>query len=118
VEVQEGGLQTRLLVRTAVTNTSQRDGDEVAQLYLLPPRFEGGPRLALRGFQRLHLKAGERRELSYSLEARDLSFVDRDGLRQLMPGSYRLSVGGGQPDTGAPVVSAEFSLKQQTLLPR
>ena len=118
VEVQEDGLQTRLRVRTAVTNTSQRDGDEVAQLYLLPPRFEGGPRLALRGFQRLHLKAGERRELSYSLDARDLSFVDRDGVRQLMPGGYRLSVGGGQPDTGAPVVSAEFSLKQQTLRPR
>ncbi|MDR7269474.1 beta-glucosidase [Pelomonas saccharophila] len=118
VEVQEDGLQTRLLVRTAVTNTSACDGDEVVQLYLLPPRFEGGPRLALRGFQRLHLKAGERRELSYSLDARDLSFVDRDGVRQLMPGSYRLSVGGGQPDTGAPVVSAEFSLKQRTLLPR
>jgi beta-glucosidase len=118
VEVQEDGLQTRLLVRTAVTNTSARDGDEVAQLYLLPPRFEGGPRLALRGFQRLHLKAGERRELSYRLDARDLSFVDRDGLRQLMPGSYWLSVGGGQPDTGAPFVTAEFSLAHQVPLPR
>ncbi len=118
VEVQDDGKDVGLVVRTAVTNTSTRDGDEVAQLYLAPPRFEGGPRLALRGFQRLHLKAGERRELSYRLDARDLSFVDRDGVRQVMPGAYRLSVGGGQPDTGAPVESANFSLTRPLLLPR
>ena len=118
VEVQDDGKQVALVVSTAITNTSARDGDEVAQLYLTPPRFEGGPRLALRGFQRLHLKAGERREVSYRLNTRDLSFVDRDGLRQVMPGSYRLSVGGGQPDTGAPVEGATFSLSRQVLLPR
>jgi beta-glucosidase len=68
--------------------------------------------------QRLHLKAGERRELSLRLDARDLSFVDRDGVRQVMPGSYGLSVGGGQPDTGAPTERATFSLARQLLLPR
>ena len=119
VEVQDDGKDgVTLVVSTAVTNTSGRDGEEVAQLYLMPPRFEGGPRLALRGFQRLQLKAGERREVSYRLDARDLSFVDRDGQRQVMPGSYRLSVGGGQPDTGAPVETASFSLSRQVLLPR
>lgn len=107
-----------LVVRTAITNTSARDGDEVAQLYLTPPRFEGAPKLALRGFQRLHLKAGERREVSWRLDARDLSFVDRDGVRQVMPGSYRVSVGGGQPDTGAPAEAATFSLQQAVPLPR
>lgn len=118
VEVRGEGLDTHTVVRTAVTNTSPREGDEVAQLYLVPPHFEGSPRLALRGFQRVHLQAGERRELTYRLDARDLSFVDRDGVRQVMPGSYRLSVGGGQPDTGAPSVSASFSLARQVLLPR
>ena len=118
VEVKDDGKELGLLVRTAVTNTSTRDGDEVAQLYLAPPRFEGGPRLALRGFQRLHLKAGERREVSYLLNARDLSFVDHDGVRQVMPGSYKLSVGGGQPGTDAPGESATFLLERQVLLPR
>lgn len=118
VEVQDDGQDVGLVVRTAITNTSARDGDEVAQLYLTPPRFEGSPRLALRGFQRLHVKAGERRELSWRLNARDLSFVDRDGLRQVMPGSYRLSVGGGQPGTGAVVETATFSLTRQQPLPR
>jgi beta-glucosidase len=118
VEVQDDGKDVSLVVRTAITNTSARDGDEVAQLYLAPPRFEGGPRLALRGFQRLHLKAGERRELRWRLSARDLSFVDRDGQRQVMPGSYRVSVGGGQPGTGAPVESAGFSLARVQQMPR
>ncbi len=118
VAVQDDGQEVSLLVRTAITNTSTRDGDEVAQLYLAPPRFDGGPRLALRGFQRLSLKAGERREVGWQLNARDLSFVDRDGLRQVMPGRYRLSVGGGQPGTGAAVESATFSLTRQQPLPR
>jgi len=118
VEVQDDGKDIGLVVHTAVTNTSTRDGDEVAQLYLVPPKFEGGPRLALRGFQRLHLKAGERQEVSYRLNARDLSFVDHDGVRQVMPGSYKLSVGSGQPETGVPVESTTFALARQVLLPR
>lgn len=118
IEVQDDGSELQLLVRTAITNTSSRDGDEVAQLYLTPPAFDGAPRLALRGFQRLHLKAGERREVSYRLSARDLSFVDRDGVRQVMPGSYRLSVGGGQPGTGATVQADTFTLARRQLLPR
>ncbi|XHS76305.1 glycoside hydrolase family 3 C-terminal domain-containing protein [Burkholderiaceae bacterium UC74_6] len=118
MEKQEDGTEPSLLVRTAVTNTSTRDGDEVAQLYISPFRFEGGPRLALRGVQRVHLKAGERREVSFRLNARDLSFVDRDGVRQIMPGSYRLSVGGGQPGTGAPSESVSFTWARQVLLPR
>ncbi|KQY80269.1 glycoside hydrolase family 3 [Pelomonas sp. Root1444] len=119
VEVlDDGKAAPSVVVRTAITNTSARDGDEVAQLYLTPPRFEGAPKLALRGFQRLHLKAGERREVSWRLDARDLSFVDRDGVRQVMPGSYRVSVGGGQPDTGAPAESTTFSLARPLTLPR
>jgi len=118
VEVHDDGGEPGLLVRTAVSNTGALDGDEVVQLYLTPPPFEGGPRLALRGLQRVHLKAGERRELSYRLDSRDLSFVDHDGVRQVMPGSYRLSVGGGQPGTGAPSESVTFALARQVLLPR
>ena len=44
--------------------------------------------------------------------------MDRDGVRQIMPGRYRLSVGGGQPGTDAPVETAGFSLARQVLLPR
>ena len=118
VALQGDGTQPTLEVRTTVTNTGPRAGDEVAQLYLVPPGFAGSPRHALRGMQRVHLQPGEQRELRWQLDARDLSFVDRDGVRQVMPGSYRVSVGGGQPGTGAPAESAPFAITQPVLLPR
>ncbi|HEX5341796.1 MAG TPA: glycoside hydrolase family 3 C-terminal domain-containing protein [Duganella sp.] len=96
----EGGPENGVLVTTEIRNTGGREGDEVAQLYLTPPAFDGAPRLALRGFQRVTLKPGERRQISFRLSPRDLSFVNRDGARQVMPGQYQLSVGSGQPGTG------------------
>ncbi|WP_395408374.1 glycoside hydrolase family 3 C-terminal domain-containing protein [Pseudoduganella sp. UC29_106] len=99
-----------VIVTTEISNTGDRDGDEVAQLYLAPPAFEGAPRLALRGFQRVSLKAGERRQISFRLTRRDLSFVTRDGVRQLTPGQYQLSVGSGQPGTSVAGQQAPLAL--------
>jgi beta-glucosidase len=96
----DGAPENGVIVTTQITNTGGREGDEVAQLYLTPPAFDGAPRLALRGFQRVTLKAGESRQVSFRLTPRDLSFVTRDGTRQLMQGQYQLSVGSGQPGTG------------------
>jgi beta-glucosidase len=96
----DGAPENGVTVTTRITNTGARDGDEVAQLYLTPPAFDGAPRLALRGFQRVTLKVGESRQISFRLTPRDLSFVTRDGTRQLTPGQYQLSVGSGQPGTG------------------
>ena len=53
--------------------------------------------MALRGFQRFELQPGERKAISLELSPRDLSFVTRDGVRQVMTGEYRVSVGSGQP---------------------
>jgi beta-glucosidase len=104
-----------LHVTTEVVNTGARDGETVAELYLTPPAFEGAPKLALRGFQRIALKAGEHRKVTFDLSQRDLSFVTRDGYRQLMPGVYTISVGAGQPDT-AGAQSAPLTLTQTVIL--
>lgn len=112
----DGVPENGVVVSTEITNTGVRDGDEVAQLYLTPPAFEGAPRLALRGFQRVTLKAGERRQISFRLAPRDLSFVTRDGVRQLTPGRYQLSVGSGQPDTGGAGQQAQLILNRTVLL--
>ncbi|ESQ82268.1 hypothetical protein AEAC466_18145 [Asticcacaulis sp. AC466] len=95
-----GKAEDGLTVTVKVKNVGPRTGNEVAQLYLTPPAFEGAPRLALRGFQRLSLKAGESRMLTFTLSPRDLSFVDRDGHRSVMAGRYQVSVGSGQPEAG------------------
>jgi beta-glucosidase len=112
-----GGAQYGLRVTTEVSNTGQRSGDEVAQLYLNFPETPGAPRVALRGFQRLTLRPGEKRMVLFDLSPRDLSAVTVDGVRQVMAGTYRVSVGSGQPETGVPVQSARFEAAQSEALP-
>ena len=86
-----------LEVRATVKNAGSHDGDEVAELYLIPPTGSGAPRLTLQGVERLHLKAGESGETKFVLTARQLSLVDADGKRALYAGKYRIYVGGAQP---------------------
>ena len=90
-----------LTVQVRVTNTSQRDGDEVAQLYLQFGGAAGAPGRALRAFQRLHLQAGESRTLHFTLPARQLSHVKDAGQVVVSAGHYELSVGSGQPQVTA-----------------
>ena len=112
-----GGAQNGIRVTTELSNTGGRPGDEVAQLYLDFPDLPGTPRIALRGFQRLHLRPGERRTLIFDLSPRDLSAVTSDGQREVMAGNYRVSVGSGQPGTGVPGQSATFATTTTVALP-
>ncbi len=107
-----------LQVKVDVKNTSTRDGDEVVQAYLTFPKLGGAPRQALRGFTRVHLRAGESRTVRLELGERDLSFVDEAGQRKVAAGSYGLSVGGGQPGRTAASVQAAFAINGERVLPR
>jgi beta-glucosidase len=100
-----------------VTNTGSRAGDEVAELYLEFPKVPGAPLRALRGFQRVHLDARASQKVHFELQPRDLSMVTEDGEPIVAEGSYTVSVGGGQPHSGAPVVNTIFSIKGQLTLP-
>ncbi len=100
-----------------VRNTGNHDGDEVAQLYLTFPSVPGAPLRALRGFTRVHLVAGATEHVHFTLSPRDLSLVNEAGARVIVPGDYRISVGGGQPGTAAPQVEAKFSIAGESKLP-
>jgi beta-glucosidase len=97
-------------VRAQLRNTGARAGDEVVQVYLRFPAQPGVPGIALRGFQRVNLKPGETREVNFDLSPRDLSSVNPDGVRSVLAGAYTLSLGGGQPGTGAPTVETHFAI--------
>jgi beta-glucosidase len=64
-----------VVVRVDVTNTGQRAGDEVAQLYVrhLGSRVER-PNQDLRGYRRVTLKPGETRTVEFSLPAASLAY--------------------------------------------
>jgi beta-glucosidase len=100
-----------------VTNTGSRAGDEVVELYLTFPDVKGAPIRALRGFKRVHLEAGASQKVQFELKDRDLSMVTEAGDLIVAEGPYTITIGGGQPDTGAPVVTGKFSVKGQIMLP-
>ena len=106
-----------LSVDADVTNNSPRKGDEVAELYLSFPKSPTAPIRALRGFVRVYLATGETKHVHFTLDARDLSEVNERGDRVVAQGTYSLSVGGGQPGTGAPGAEIEFSIRGEQMLP-
>lgn len=101
-----------------VRNTSTRDGDEVAELYLTFPRSPVSPIRTLRGFTRVHVKAGATEHVHFTLSPRDLSDANEAGDRVIAPGAYTVSVGGGQPGSGLSVVEARFTIEGTKTLPR
>ena len=88
----------RLTVRAEVTNTGDRAGDEVVQLYVSNPREFRTPRRALKGFRRIHLEPGESIVVEFPLTVEALSVVDPTGASVPMKGQVCISLGGGQPD--------------------
>jgi beta-glucosidase len=100
-----------------VTNTGKVAGDEVVQVYLKFPSVKGAPQIALRGFQRVHLEPGESQKVHFELKDRDLGMVTEDGNPIIAQGEYTISIGGGQPDTGAPVATGKFHIEGQIDLP-
>jgi beta-glucosidase len=104
-------------VEVDVKNTGKRDGDEVAELYISFPKLPGAPLRALRGFSRVHLKAGEQQHVKLTLSPRDLSYVNEAGDRLVSTGDYLITVGGGQPGTGAPHADSHLMIQGEQKLP-
>jgi beta-glucosidase len=106
-----------VVAEATVTNTGKVAGDEVVQLYLSFPDVKGAPVRALRGFKRVHLAPGESQKVQFELKDRDLSMVSEAGDPMIAEGQYKVSVGGGQPNTSAPTVAGTFSINGNQKLP-
>jgi beta-glucosidase len=103
-------------VTVGVRNSGKRAGDDVVQLYLTYPGASKAPLRALVGFQRVSLKAGEQRDVTFHLDPRALSLVDADGVRAVRAGRYELFAGGHQPSPGQ--LPAAFTITGQADVPR
>lgn len=85
-----------ITVSVEVTNTGNRDGKEVVELYvndvissvLTPTRV-------LKGFDKVFVRAGETVDVKFELPVLSLSLIDADGESVVEPGEFEIMVGGG-----------------------
>ena len=87
----------RLIGRTAsvtVTNTGNYDGDEIVQLYIHDQVASiTRPVKELKGFQRIHLKKGESREVKFEITDDLLKFYNHNLDYVLEPGDFDIMIG-------------------------
>ncbi len=93
-----------------VKNTSNRDGDEVAQLYVTDQVASVvGPIKQLKKFERIHLKAGEEKTLTFELHAKDLMLLNQQMQWVAEKGKFTAQVGASSEDIQ---LKDEFQLTQ------
>ncbi|MBE7454907.1 MAG: glycoside hydrolase family 3 C-terminal domain-containing protein [Kofleriaceae bacterium] len=86
-------------VAADITNTGPRDGDEVVQLYVRDAYASVTPyELQLRGFERIHLKRGETKTVSFKLGRRELELYNDAGEWVVEPGLFVVHVGASSAD--------------------
>jgi beta-glucosidase len=94
--VREG---SNVTVSFEIKNTGAREGDEVVQLYTRDlvssvTTYEKN----LRGFERVHLKPGETKTVSFVLKPDDLALWNRSMHFVVEPGKFRVMIGSGSED--------------------
>ncbi|SKC41295.1 glycoside hydrolase family 3 N-terminal domain-containing protein [Pseudoxanthomonas indica] len=89
------GTQGKQQVSVTVTNSGQRAGDEVVQLYVRDDVASiTRPVRSLRGFQRVSLQPGESKTVNFTLGFDDLSFYNAAMKKVVEPGSFTVFAGG------------------------
>jgi beta-glucosidase len=98
--------EEKLTASVTITNDGKYDGDEIVQLYI---RDRIGsitrPVKELKGFRKVHLKAGETRTIDFIISTEDLKFYNYDLKYDWEPGEFIIMAGGNSRD----VKSAEVT---------
>jgi beta-glucosidase len=96
-----------ITVSSDVTNTGDRDGEEIVQLYIQDKVGSiTRPLKELKGFKKLLIRKGETIKVSFTLTNGDLSFYHPDLKKYWEPGEFNAFVGGNSEE----VISASFKL--------
>ena len=99
-----------LKVSVDVENTGSVDGAEVVQLYIADPEASiDRPAKELKGFEKVFLKAGEKKSVTFEIDAEDLSYFDAEKHEWVAePGEFQALLGSSSDDIKAMV---SFQLK-------
>jgi beta-glucosidase len=108
IESPAPGTGSDVVVKVKVTNTGDREGDEVAQLYVRQNVSSvETPARALKGFSRIHLKPSESMTVIFRVPQDQLAIWNADGKWTVEPGTYTVWAGGSSEAS----LSAPFQLK-------
>jgi len=103
--MQSGGSITATVT---VTNSGQRSGEEVVQLYINDHVGSlSRPVRELKGFEKISLQPGESRDVSFNINAETLSFYRKDNTWGTEPGSFTVFIGTNSRDTREAIFSLE-----------
>ena len=84
-------------VNVTVENVGDFDGEEVAQVYIHNLNTdEYNPHKTLAEFQRVAFKSKEKKVLTFKIDKDQLTSVNKEGEKVIVPGIYKISVGGAQ----------------------
>ena len=98
-----------IVVIADVTNTGDREGEEVAQLYLRQDVSSvETPDRSLKGFSRIRLKPQETKTVTFRIPQEQLAVWTAEGKWAVEPGSYTVWVGGSSEAS----LSRQFSLRR------
>lgn len=102
------GTKEDIVVSVNVTNTGNREGDEVAQLYIRQDTSSvETPSRSLKGFSRIHLRQNETRTVVFHLPLSELAIWNTEGKWVIEPGNFTVWAGGSsQAD-----LTAKFQLQ-------
>jgi beta-glucosidase len=97
----------KITATVTVTNTGNFDGEEVVQLYIVDPVASvTQPVKKLKGFQKIFLKKGESRQVSFVISAEELKFFNGDLKWVAEPGDFKVQIGTSSDN----VKEADFKL--------
>ncbi len=89
----------KITLQVIVKNAGQLPGAEVVQLYIKDMEASDRvPNIALEGFQKVFLEAGEQRTVNFTLLPDQLAIINELGEKIIEPGSFKVYVGGKQPN--------------------
>ena len=98
----------KITASVTVTNTGNYDADEIVQMYIRDMVGSvARPVKELKGFERIHLKKGESRTVSFDITAEQLKFYNSTLNWACEPGEFEVMVGGNSRD----VQTKKFSLQ-------
>ncbi len=89
----------KITASVTVSNTGNKDGKEVVQLYIRDlVGSSTRPVKELKGFQKIELKAGEAKIVSFDISVNDLKYYNYDLKYVAEPGDFKIFIGGNSRD--------------------